>query len=331
MSMRLLFGWLLMGLLLVACGSKKKKTMSGDESVSITDYIGFFPKLDLPLVYSDSSFPASLNDSVLISPEVYARFNPDSFYAPMFSKKEHPRFFAVGRFDNGPEEVYLLSGAITTAKKVLFISAFDKAHKFIAGMPALEVGADKQLHQSVTIDTRFNITRDLVRTGPGGTTASGRDVFVLNRAMKKFLLIMTDSLGEADMELINPIDTLPRTGKFSADYGTGKKNLISVRDGQREGRIRFFIHLEKKESECSGELKGEAVFTGPNVAEYRQGGDPCVLKFIFSKSAVTLSEVEGCGSRMGGLQCSFNGNYPRIKEAGQSTERHKTRKHKTKK
>ncbi len=331
MSTRLLFGWLLMGFVLVACGGKMKKKMSGGESVIITDYIGFFPKLDLPLVYSDSSFPASLNDSVLISPEVYALFNPDSVYAPAFSKKEHPRFFAIGRFDNGPDEVYLLSGAISTAKKVLFISTYDKAHKFIAGMAALEAGADKQLHQSVTIDTRFNITRDLVRNSPGETPTSGRDVFVLNRATQKFMLIMTDSLGQAATELINPIDTLPRTGKFSADYGSGKKNLISVRDGQREGRIRFFIHLEKKESECSGELKGEAIFTGPNVAEYRQGGDPCVLKFIFSKSAVTLSEVEGCGSRMGGLQCSFNGNYPRIKEAGQSAEKHKTRKHKTKK
>ncbi len=331
MSTRLLFGWLLMGFLLVACGSKKKKTMSGNESVSITDYIGFFPKLDLPLVYSDTSFPGSLNDSVLISPEVYALFNPDSVYAPVFSKKEQPRFFAVGRVDNGPDEVYLLSGAITNAKKVLFISTYDKAHKFIAGMPALEAGADKRLHQSVTIDSRFNITRDLVRTGPGGISVSGRDVFVLNRAMQKFMLIMTDSLGQAVTELINPIDTLPRSGKFAGDYGRGKKNLVSVRDGQREGRIRFFISLENKENECSGELKGEAVFTGPNVAEYRQGGDPCVLKFIFSKSAVTLSEVEGCGSRMGGLQCSFNGNYPRIREAGQSAEKQKTRKHKAKK
>jgi hypothetical protein len=89
-------------------------------------------------------------------------------------------------------------------------------------------------------------------------------------------------------------------------------NLVSVRDGRKPDRISFFIHVEKNNGDCSGELKGEAMLRAPGTAEYRQDGDPCVLKFIFSKSSVTLKEEGGCGSRRG-LQCSFNGSFARKK------------------
>ena len=49
-----------------------------------------------------------------------------------------------------------------------------------------------------------------------------------------------------------------------------------------------------------------------NTAEYREDGDPCILKFIFSSTAVTLKELEGCGSRRG-LNCSFDGSFARKK------------------
>jgi len=59
-------------------------------------------------------------------------------------------------------------------------------------------------------------------------------------------------------------------------------------------------------------LKGEAMLKTPNTAEYREDGDPCVLKFIFSSASVTLKEEEGCGSRRG-LNCSFDGSFARKK------------------
>jgi hypothetical protein len=124
---------------------------------------------------------------------------------------------------------------------------------------------------------------------------------------------MTDALEDKPTELINPIDTLPRKNKFSADYGSGKMNLVSIRDGKRNGLIRFFIHFEKGNGECTGELKGEATIRSSNMAEYREDGDPCILKFIFSGGSLSLKEEEGCGSRRG-LQCLFDGSFERKKE-----------------
>ena len=285
--------------------------MSGEEEVSLQDYIDFYPEGKLPFSYGDTSFPKKENDSLLIANDIFFKFMPDSIVQKAFNNKLSPKYYALTKF-KGDNEVYLITKAITKQKKVLFISAYDKDYKFIAGMPLMWVDST-MFDILVTIDPKYNISKSLTSKLRNETGVTGHSTYVLNNAAKTFMLVMTDSLGDAVRELSNPIDTLLRTQKFAADYGEGKMNLVSIRDGQSEGRIHFFIHLEKGNGDCVGELKGEAVFTGPNVAEYRQGGDPCVIKFNFSNTAVTLTEVEGCGSRMGALQCTFNGSYPKKK------------------
>ncbi|MBK8952534.1 MAG: hypothetical protein IPM85_09895 [Chitinophagaceae bacterium] len=140
--------------------------------------------------------------------------------------------------------------------------------------------------------------------------SDGKDVYVLNADAAIFTLIMTDALEEKISELINPIDTLPRKHKYAADYGSGKMNLVSIRDGRKTDRLTFFVHFEKNSGNCTGELKGEAIWKTPTMAEYRQDGDPCVLKLTFTRTGVTVTE-ENCGSRRTSLNCSFNGSFPR--------------------
>ena len=89
--------------------------------------------------------------------------------------------------------------------------------------------------------------------------------------------------------------------------------MVSLRDGRNNNELQFFIHVEKEE-DCSGELKGTALFTSSKMAVYREGGDPCVMELHFSPSAVTLKEVEGCGAHRG-LKCVFDGKFTRKKTA----------------
>jgi hypothetical protein len=70
-------------------------------------------------------------------------------------------------------------------------------------------------------------------------------------------------------------------------------------------------------------LKGEAIMKSPTMAEYTEGGDPCILQFRFTSSSVTVKELEGCGSRRG-LRCSFDGTYPRKKESKPKAVKAKT-------
>jgi hypothetical protein len=79
-----------------------------------------------------------------------------------------------------------------------------------------------------------------------------------------------------------------------------------------------FVHMEKEEGTCTGELKGTLFFTSTTTAVYRQGGDPCVMEFTFTPTAVTVREDEGCGAHRD-MKCVFNDTYKRKDIAKQKT------------
>jgi hypothetical protein len=299
--------------LLTGCRHKKKPSLSGDEPVEVSDFIEFFQPVKLSYQLADSSLPKKEKDSLLISYKVFTQFVPDSVINKIFGKAVKPKIYAMGKAEEPKAETYLFIKAVSDDKKAVLILAFDKKQQFIAAMTALRPDANAATLQSVTMDRKYTITKTVLRKNANGNMSEGKDVYVLNAEAKNFMLIMTDALEDKPTELINPIDTLPRRNKFSADYGSGKMNLVSIRDGRKNDRISFFVHFEKNNGACTGELKGEAMFRSPNTAEYREAGDPCILKFIFSSGSVSLKEEEGCGSRRG-LQCLFDGSFPRKKD-----------------
>ncbi len=287
--------------------------MTGEEPVQVTDFIDFFEPVKLSYQLADTMMPKKEKDSLLISYKIFTQFVPDSVITKAFGKGVKPKIYALGKAEVPGAETYLFVKAVHNEKKAVLILAFDKKQKFIAGMTGLRRDASSSTIQTVTMDRKYTITKTVLRKNPNGSLSEGKDVYILNAETGNFMLIMTDALEDKPTELINPIDTLPRKHKYAADYGSGKMNLVSVRDGRKPDRITFFIHFEKNNGECTGELKGEAMFRSSNTAEYREDGDPCKLKFIFSSGSVSLKEEEGCGSRRG-LQCLFDGSFPRKKE-----------------
>ncbi|MGZ8558024.1 MAG: hypothetical protein ACXWWC_06825 [Chitinophagaceae bacterium] len=298
-------------LILIAGCKSKKATLSGDEPVEINDFIEFFPDTKLPFLVADSTLLKKEKDSLLISYTVFTQFVPDSILSGVFGKTAKPKIYPLAK--NKGDETYLFAKAVSGNKRAALVLGFDKKNQFIAAMPLLSLDQLSATKQTAVMDTRYTLTKNLFRNNKDGTLSEGKDVYVLNSAAKSFMLIMTDALDDKPTELTNPIDTISRKQKYAADYGTGKMNLVSIRDGRKKDRLSFFIHFEKSNGECSGELKGEAILKSPTVAEYREGGDPCILQFKFTSSSVTVKELEGCGSRRG-LRCSFDGAYPRKKE-----------------
>ncbi|GAB3418118.1 hypothetical protein GCM10027516_12570 [Niabella aquatica] len=295
--------------------------MAGEDKVNLEEFVAFFPEVKLPFMYADSSLHTPSDDSLLISAEIFNQFTPDSILSGSFAAGEKPKLYAIGKLSEKKGTTYLISKALTARQKVMLITAYDKKNNFLAGFAAMKSTKDKGITTAITIDKLFNINKKTAKRLPNDVEISGDDVYVLNAAAKKFMLVMTDSLGD-DAEIINPIDTLGRKYKYAGDYGTGNRNIISIRDNEKRGRVHFFIHLEEKNSQCNGELKGEANIVSDNTIEYRLPGDPCILRFIFDKNSVTLQEVEGCGSRMGALDCTFNGRYAK-KKAPKNTDQPK--------
>lgn len=302
--------------LLVLAGCKEKKTISlaGDDPVDAEDFVAFFQPLQLPFTYADSTLRKKKkeNDSLRISYKVFTQLVPDSVISKVYGKGAKPKIYAMGRTTGPAGENYLLVKAVQGEKKAVLVLGFDKKKNFAAYLTALRPDLDASTQQTFTLDKRLSLTKTVLRKNRDGSMSEGKDVYAFNADSKVFYLVMTDALEDKPAELINPIDTLPRKNKWTADYTNGKMNLVSVRDGRRSNQLTFFIHFDKG-GDCNGEMKGEATITGSNTAEYRKDGDPCKLKFIFTSSSVTLKEVEGCGSYRP-LKCAFDGSFARKRE-----------------
>lgn len=303
--------FLLFAALLYGC-KQKKASLSGEEPVEVGDFIDFFPTVKLPYQFADTSLLRKEKDSLLISYKVFTQFVPDSILTAVFGKEAKPKIYPMAKVEG--KKTYLFAKATAGDKRVAFVLGFDKDDEFVAALPLLRVDASPATQQTAGIDSRFALTRNTTRKNADGSISEGRDVYDLPADGNSFSLVMTDALDDKVTELINPIDTFSRKQKFSADYGSGKMNLVSFRDGRKSDRLNFFIHFEKNGGECTGELKGEAIIKSASQAEYREAGEPCSLQFNFTSSSVTIKELDGCGSRRG-LRCTFNGVYAKKKEA----------------
>lgn len=310
--------------LLNGCKHKKKPSLSGDDPIEINDFIEFFEPVKLAYQVNDSTLLRKEKDSLLISYKIFTQFVPDSILTKVFGKGIKPKIYPLGKVVVPKGETYIFVKSTTASKKAAFVVSFSGKNEFLAGMPILVPDAYASTAQSATMDRRYVITKSILRKNADASFSEGKDVYVLNTEGKNFMLIMTDALEDKPTELVNPIDTLPRKHKWAADYTSGKMNMVSVRDGRKTDRVSFFIHFEKNNGACTGELKGEAYIVSPTVAEYREGGDPCKLKFIFTSTSVSLKEEEGCGSHRG-LRCSFDGSFARKKEIKQKKPASKTK------
>lgn len=291
----------------------KKPSLAGEDPVEVSDFIDFFPTVKLPYQFNDTAVLKKERDSLLISYKVFTQFIPDSCMYPFFGKTK-PKIYPMGKIKSSDGETYLFVKAIAGDKKSALLFAFDKKDQYLDGMELLKVDQYVSTQQAASMDKGNSIFKTVTRKNPDASFSEGRDVYGLGQDSKKFSLIMTDALDDKITELVNPIDTFSRTQKYAGDYGSGKLNLVSIRDGRKKDRLRFFVHFEKNNGACTGELKGEAIIKSPTVAEYREGGDPCVLRFTFTGAAVVLKELEGCGSHRG-LRCSFDGSFGKKREA----------------
>ena len=297
------------------CACKNKQAGSDEETMEVADFMELFPEKNLPFSISDSGLAKRKIDSSYISYKLLAQFVGDSTLIKQFGKTTKPRLYPLARVSQKKGETYLFLESITPARRSAYIMAFDKDEKYKAILPLIINDGDPKTYQNAAMDARYTISVNKQRKKPNGEMGYKRDAYVYNN-VGTFTLILTES-NESPVtagEIINPIDTLSRKNKYSADYVKDKRNIISVRDGRKASLMRFFIHFEKDNGTCKGEFRGEATFVKPNVAIFRESGDPCVLEFTFSATSISMKELEGCGNYRD-IKCFFEGSFPRKKEA----------------
>lgn len=308
---RILLGLCVLAWMMIGCKEKKKTALTGEEPVEVVDFIEFYPETELPFVVADSTLNKKTGDSSLIAYSVFSQFIPDSILKKDFSATK-PKLYPLGRVKEKGKESYLFTKAIAGAKKVAYLSTFDKDNKYLNTLRLIRTDQSFSTYSGM-LDKKFQITTYRERKIKDGEIAFKKNVYIYNSASNDFTLILTEPNEEIMEDIINPIDTLSQKNKYTGDYLTNKKNFISFRDGRNSSEVLFFTHFEKNKGECVGELKGTARFVSAKMARYKEIGNPCTLEFTFTSSAVVMKEVEGCGSYRD-IQCFFEGTYPKKKK-----------------
>lgn len=296
-------------LLLLACKGKKT-SLQDEEEISVTDFIDFFPEIKLPFTVADTTLLKRSSDSLMIGYKIFTRFVPDSVISKEFGKGAKPGVYALGKVQEKGKEKYLFAKVIAGNKRVGYLINFSKGDEFLHAMPLVRTGVDNYSKAYGMLDSKYQITTYRERKKSGGDISFKRNVYFFNNTAGDYTLIMTEPNEEIIQDIINPIDTFPRKHKLAADYVKDKKNFVSVRDGKNNSEIQFFIHFEKDNGECKGELKGRARFVSATTAQYHESGNPCTLMLTFGGSRVNVKEEDGCGSYRD-IKCFFEGSYPR--------------------
>lgn len=301
-------------ILIAGCKNKKKTTLSDNDTVELADFVDFFPELKLPILMDDSVLLRKETDSSSIGYKILTQFVPDSLILNDFGAGVKPKIYPIGKVVIKDFETYLFLKAISFSKRAGYIIALNNENTFIAGMPLVMQDKDPSTFQVGLMDKKYTVTQIIQRRKPGGESTERKKVYILNGEMAAFSLIMTDQgVAEEEREIINPIDTLPHKNKYSGDYIKDKRNYVSIRDGKKPSEMLFFIHFEKDNGDCVGELKGIASLHGTKTAIYRASGNPCVLELNFGATSVALKEQEACGSYRD-IKCFFDGSFAKRKE-----------------
>lgn len=315
---------ILLPLLLLSCKGRKVSLAVNDEKVDISDFIEFFQPLKLPYGVTDTILRRKEPETEVINYRLFTRFVPDSVLTRLFGKDAHPRLYAIGRVSVPDAESYVFIKGTLKDRRALYLVCFDKKNRFAAARPILYSDNEPGVTGRADMDARYTLTLLHERKAADGEIIYHKDAYAFNEDTGLLLILTeTNETSSRVPPVYDPIDTLPRRHRFSGDYAQDKRNLIAIRDGRDASRFLFFIHFEKDDGACKGELKGEARFVGSGTARYRSSSDPCAIEFSFGSEGVSIKEIGGCGVHRD-IKCFFEGYYERRKTT-KKTEHTKAR------
>jgi hypothetical protein len=299
--------------MLFAC-KDKKTTIKAGEIVTAADFVAFYPEVTLPHIIADTMLARKPNTTFALDLNTLSKYIPDSVWKKDFGKNASPKFYAIGRAKEKEKENYLFTEVTAGNKRIAYLACFSNDNKFLKAMPLLKTGFERYTSAYGMLDSKFQITTYRETKKTADDIVFKRNIYFYDRNGDNFTLIVTEPNEDIIEDVVNPIDTMAATHKYSGDYVEDAKNFISIRDGKNPSEMVFFVHFEKNDGKCNGELKGSARFISPTVAQFVKSDNPCSLEFTFTGSRVAMKENGRCGTYRD-IQCFFNGSYSKKKAA----------------
>ncbi|MCX6210222.1 MAG: hypothetical protein NTZ59_12190, partial [Bacteroidetes bacterium] len=293
--------------------SCKNKTtdLNKDAAIKPNQFIAAFKLIENGFTANDTNI-FKLADTVSINHNLLSRFIPDSIVNQLIAGDKKTIFHSLGRISKSTE-TYILLLSVKNKKPYVSVIVFDKENKFLAEKDLLLIHNDEgyKYNLSINKEPTFFVGREkMVNDKEIKFTRTG---WIFNG--KNFIAAVKESNERSDklMPIINPIDSLMKYNMYSGTYVQDDRNFIAIRDGKSKTEYLFFLHIEKNDGNCIGELKGTMQLVDSTHAIYSFGGDPCVIDFAFSNNDITIKEKGSCGNRRG-MDCYFDDSYTKRKE-----------------
>ncbi len=296
-----------------ACKEAKVKTVA-DADITIADFIELAPVVNLPYIINDSVLNKKKSDSSVISIVKFQEFVPDTVFKKYFPQTKNLKLYLLGKSTDDRKGNYLFIKSVSGKKNEVWFFYFTNKAIYLSSMRLADNLPMKSGNRYCKIDNKHSISFIKEQRTPTGEYWTSETIYYMD-ASGKMIVAMTNSGEDLSDEIMgNPIDTLPRKNKFSADYYSDKKNMVSIRDGASAKTFHFFIHFSKQNGECVGELKGEGEFTSTTKGVFHDDEGACEIIFNFSTGSISIKETNGCGNYRD-ITCFFEGSFTRKKEA----------------
>ena len=299
--------------------SNKAIDLSGETTIKADDYVKAFAPIKGNYNTSDTNFVKKA-DTLKIGVKALLQFIPDSAVQQMVTNEKKETIYPVGVIEKETEKYFLI---LVKGKKTakLFVYVTDQKLNYL-GFKELLSNENKDVYaRSVSINKEPTFVISKETYSKDKELKFSRSGWIFN-AGAGFMIVVNDSNETPqNNEIINPLDTLPSMAKLSGDYKRNEKNFISIRDGKDTKTYLFFIHFEKNNNDCIGELKGILKLSSPTTGQFTQNGDPCIIDFSFSGNTVNVKEQGTCGNHRG-IKCFFDDSFTR-KKPSKSKKKHK--------
>jgi len=296
-------------LVVFACG-EKKTDFSGNTPITINEFNKVFKAVTLPISINDTSIK-KMSDTLVIGRKALLQFVPDSIVESISSEKNNKSILHPLMKIEKETEYYLLLNVKETNKEKIAVLVFSKKNKFLDFKVITEFlnenKGSRHYGKNLFINKEPTFLVEENKMSDDNILVYEKNGWAFTE--NNFRLIYFDSNKKPENKsIVNPIDTLPTLNVHSGDYVRDKKNFLSLRDFPNQpNKYQFFLHFEKKEGTCVGELKGLLNFT-KNTATYNEKGDPCIIHFTLSGNIAKIKEEGNCGNHRD-MTCYFNDEY----------------------
>jgi hypothetical protein len=290
---------------------EKQLDLSGEVPIKQNDFFGIFKPMTLPFNVSDTNIEKS-SDTITIGLKAFLQFFPDSAFKTLTGNNRNLIIHPIGKIEKENEQYFII---LITEKKKKQLAVFitTKKNKFLGSKELLNNDHQDEYFHSLLINKEPTFLLSKEKMGKDGQLLFSRTGWVYSD-LGIFMVVINDSNEDPKkLEVINPIDTLAKKNKYSGDYIKDKKNYVSIRDGKNANSYQFFIHFERNEGSCTGELKGELKMKTNNTGIFNENGDPCIIDFAFEGNEISIKEQGTCGNHRG-IKCFFNDQFIKKKE-----------------